>query len=293
MIALILFSILAATAVWLAGRKDPAVDPRLTTVVLMLLGIFPVLLLVVPKVILIPQPVTEVQSHPWKMWLAVVWGAGFLLEIFRLLAAWHRIREWVGRSSLLETVDGVEIRSLRTLRGPVAAGVKDRMILVPDNWSRWDEDLRRMVLVHELAHHRRRDPLRRWIASIALAVNWFNPLVRWMVRRLLIQCEYSCDETVIQSGVETSRYARALCDLADDNQCKSPALPMADRHGLEARVRRMMEPQRDDAGILSGALILLSMGVAAVLALVGQETIAGYTRVELDLRRTADPFPDR
>lgn len=293
MIALLIFSLLAALAVWLAGRKDPALDPRLTTVVLSLLGVFPVLLSVMPKLIVIPQPVDEVQGFPWKLWLAAVWGIGFLVEMSRLLAAWRRIRGWVGKSSLLETVDGVEIRSLPGLRGPVAAGVWERMVFVPDDWTRWDEDLRAMALRHELAHHWRRDPLRRWIAGVAVAVNWFNPLVRWMVRRLLIQCEYSCDETVIRGGVEARRYAQALCDMAEDRPLKGPALAMAERSGLEARVRRMMEPQHDDSGLASGTLILLAVGAAALLALAGQETIAGYTRTELNLRKTADPFPGR
>jgi bla regulator protein BlaR1 len=289
MIALLLFSVLAAIAVWLAGRKDPALDPRLTTVVLSLLCILPLLLAVTPKLIVVPQPVGE--SASWRIWLVVVWVAGFLVEMARLLSAWWRIRGWVADSSLLEKVDGVEIRSLRNLRGPVAAGVREKIVLVPDEWARWDEDLRAMVLRHELAHHQRRDPLRRWIAGIAVAVNWFNPLVRWMVRRLLIQCEFSCDEAVIRSGVEARRYAKVLCDMAEERPLKGPALAMAERGGLASRVRRVMEPQQEDSGYASGVLILLAVGAAALLALAGQETIAGYTKTEVDLRRTADPFP--
>jgi len=291
MIAVVIFSLLAACAVWLAGRRDPALDPRLTTVVLALLGVFPVLLAVMPKVIVIPAPAAAAQGHPWKLWLAALWAAGFLVEMARLLSAWRRIRGWVGNSSLLEKVDGVEIRSRAGLRGPVAAGVRGRIIFVPDGWTRWDADLRTMALRHELAHHRRRDPLRRWIAGIAVAVNWFNPLVRWMVRRLLIQCEYSCDESVIRSGVETRRYAKALCDLTEDRPLAGPALAMAERGGLEDRVRRLMEPQRDGGGLGSATLILFAVSAAALLALIGQEAVAGYTRTEIHLRRTADPFP--
>ncbi|WAC18230.1 M56 family metallopeptidase [Luteolibacter sp. SL250] len=291
MIALLLFSVLAAAAVWLAGRKDPALDPRLTTVVLALLGVFPVLLVVIPKLIVIPQPVAEAQAPSWKVWLAVVWISGFLVEVVRLLAAWRKVRGWAEGSTLLETVEGVEIRSLSGLRGPVAAGVREQIVFVPGDWLVWEEDLRKMALCHELEHHRRRDPLRRWIAGIAVAVNWFNPLVRWIVRRLLIQCEYSCDATVIRSGVESRRYAKALCDLAEDRPLKGPALAMAERGGLEARVRRVMEPQRGDSGLASGVLILLAVGAAALLALVGQETITGYTKTEIHQRRTADPFP--
>jgi hypothetical protein len=45
MIPLLLFPVLAAGVVWLAGRRDPARDPRLTTLSLCLLALFPLLML--------------------------------------------------------------------------------------------------------------------------------------------------------------------------------------------------------------------------------------------------------
>lgn len=295
MIALVIFSFLAAAAVWVAGRKDPALDPRLTTVALLLLGIFPVLLVVLPKWISLPGSKVGDPGviTGWKVGLVGIWIAGFLLEFVRLLIAWWRLGSWRRKSHLLEMVDGVEIRSVSGIGGPVAVGVLTKVIFVPAEWSSWEQELKTMVLRHELAHHERRDPLRRWIAGMAIAVNWFNPLARWMVRRLLIQCEFSCDAEVIRSGVDMRRYARALCDLAEDRPLSGGALAMAERSSLEARVRRMVEPQHRGGDLGSGWLILFAVAAAGLLALAGEKQIAAYTEREIDLRRTADPFPGR
>lgn len=291
MITLLIFSLLGAFAVWIAGRKDPAMDPRLTTVVLLLLAVLPVLMAVVPKWIVLPAPEADSPQLPWMPVLAVIWVIGFLVELGRLILGWRETLRWRQESALLEVIDGVEIRSLPRLRGPVAAGVLRRIIYVPGEWPEWDAALRSMALSHELAHHRRRDPLRRWVAGIAVAVNWFNPLVRWMVGRLLIQCEFSCDAEVIRRGAEARHYAKALCDLAEEMPVKSPALAMAGNSGLETRVRRIIGRQQAESDATGGWLVLFAIAAAALLAVVGTETVAGYTRSEIRLRQSAQPFP--
>lgn len=294
MIALLLFSVLAAGAVWIAGRKDAALDPRLTTVVLLLLAVFPVMMVTLPKMAVLPAGKgADFGMFPWKTALAVAWGIGWMVAMVRLLLAWRGLALWRKRSSMLEMIDGVEIRMLPGLRGPVAAGVFRKMVLVPEEWREWDADRREIVLGHELAHHRRRDPLRRWIASLAVAVNWFNPLVRWIVGRLLVQCEFACDAEVLKGGVRAKEYAALLCDMAEAAPVRGPALAMAEKSGLETRIRRMMEGRRDDEAIGASGLILLAVAAAALLAILGSEKIVGYTHREIELRRSADPFPGR
>lgn len=292
MIEVILFSIFASVAVWFAGKKDPALDPRLTTIVLVLVGALPVMMYVMPKWILIHRAEDTGSYVWWKLALLGIWLTGFIVEMKRLIRAWYVIHGWREESALITTVDGVEIRKRVELCGPVAAGVFKPVVLVPEAWEKWDRGVQDIVLQHELAHHRRRDPLRRWIAGIAIAVNWFNPLVRWMVRRLLIQCEFSCDQQVLMSGVNARHYAETLCDLAEGESMRGPALAMAEHQGLESRVRRILRDDEHQSTARAGWLILLSMLMAGALSMIGGQTIAGYTRSEVELRRTANPFPD-
>lgn len=289
MIALLVFSMVAAAVVWFAGRKDQALDPLLTTVVLLLLALFPLLVQAMPKIAVVPAG--KIGGGHWVMILLLIWTLGFLISIAKLIWISRMIARWRNDSESIGEVEGIELRQLPAIRSPMAAGVFRKVIFVPEAWSSWDEASREWVLAHEVSHHRRKDPLRRWIAGFAVAVNWFNPLVRWMVRRLLIQCEFACDEAVLNQGAKKESYARLLCDLAEEKPLRGPALAMAEQSGLEARVRRMMKRPGDEEGMDTSWLILLAVALAGLLAILGAERIAGYTQGEIDLRRSADPFP--
>ncbi len=294
MIGLMIFSGIAALIVWFAGRKDSALDPRLTAAVLALLLVFPLLVLAMPKVSVLPAiGVSErLSGWPWVAALSGIWLIGGAVSLARLAVIAAGISRWRKRSRLLEIASGVEVRALAGLRGPVAAGVFRKLIFVPDDWAAWEESRREIVMRHELEHHRRHDPFWRWIAGLAVAVHWFNPLVRWIVRRLMIQCEFACDSAVLRSGVSTENYATLLCDLAEDKSFGGPVLAMAEKSGLESRVERMMMvSRRGTEGVWAKWLIVFALAAAVVLAVLGARESFGFSVDEIRLRRTADPFP--
>ena len=292
---MLIFSGAAALLVFLAGRSDKARDPRLTVLALVLLAAFPVLLAFLPKFAVLPARATggNPSGFPWMDALLLVWGAGFLTMILRLGFSALGISRWRRRSFLLDRVHGVEIRQLSGLKGPVAAGVIRPVVFVPEDWSQWSDETRRIVLDHELAHHRRRDPLWRWIAGIACAVNGGNPLVIWMVRRLTMQCEFACDALVLEKGVPVRVYANLLCDLAEARPPSGPVLAMAAGSTLESRVRRLLTPlpPKGAAGVV--VLAVLTLTLAASLAMIGAGTMAPapVSREEVRMRWSADPFP--
>jgi membrane carboxypeptidase/penicillin-binding protein len=116
----------------------------------------------------------------------------------------------------------------------------------------------RLVLVHELAHVRRRDVLVQAIADVACAIHWCNPLVWICARRLRVEREIAADDAVLAAGVRPSRYAEELVAVAS-SAMPSAALAMAERSSLETRV----------ASILASRLArapLAARGTAAVVA---------------------------
>jgi beta-lactamase regulating signal transducer with metallopeptidase domain len=187
-------------------------------------------------------------------------------------------------------IDGVEIREVDGLRGPVAAGVIRRVVFVPKAWSTWREADRKIVLDHELSHHRRHDPLWRLCAEIARAVHWYHPLAHWMVERFTLQCEYACDESVIREGTDAKSYARLLCGIAE-KQANSPlALAMANPSSLQNRIFRMLRPSSRSGTIAFSLLAILGATAACALSMVGNE-VSPVSKDEVQLRLTADPFP--
>ena len=74
----------------------------------------------------------------------------------------------------------VEIREVPDLATPATAGWRRPMLLLPDDWRAWDESERRAVVAHELAHVVRGDYAAGLLARLAVVLNYYHPLVRWM-----------------------------------------------------------------------------------------------------------------
>jgi beta-lactamase regulating signal transducer with metallopeptidase domain len=295
MIPVLTFSIIAAGLVFLAGKRDAARDPRLTVLLMILLSVLPLMLAMMPKIAVLPATggAANVARFPWVMILSGIWAVGFSVALNRLAFAVWILHRWIGRSVLVARVAGVEIRELQGLRGPVAAGILKPVIFVPVTWRNWSEARRQVVLEHELAHHRRRDPLSRLFVELACAVHWYHPLVRWMARRFTLQCEFACDAMVLGKGIDARNYATVLCDFAEDRSASPLALSMAETSSLEARVRRILMP----ASAFSGRALLAAGGLglmaACSLSMVGQK-VGNDIQVpahEVELRLSANPFP--
>ncbi len=290
--AAIVFSLLAAAAVWLAGRRDAARDPWLTLLALGLLAAFPLLFLL-PKAPLLP--VAEVRETPeFLRLLPWIWAVGVFLFSLRLFAALIVLVRWRRASLPVEKTGCIEVRVLENLSCPVAAGIFRPVIFVPPAWHVWSAGHRAAVLAHEAKHHQRRDPLWRAVGAVACTLHWYNPLVWWMARRLADQCEFACDAAVLADGMEAKRYANVLCDLAAPARSPATALAMAHESGLEARVRRMFseKPATSKAVLLllMAATLLTALGLVIVKP---AEAPAGpaVPAEEIRLRLDADPFP--
>lgn len=288
MIINLAFSIVAAGLVLLAGRKDAARDPRLTLFLLILMALLPVMAALMPKVAVLPAVVTA--GFAWGKWLSGIWVIGFGFYIFRLALAAHGLGMWRNRSAKVSEINGVEIRKVAGLRGPVAAGVWRKVIFVPETWCAWCEADREIVLRHELSHHRRHDPLWRLCAEIARAAMWWHPLTHWMAARFNLQCEYACDEAVLREGTDAKVYAHLLCGLAEKQSHAPLSLAMAAPSSLRLRVVRMMRPSRRFGALAFAIFAMLGATAACALAVVGAK-VPAISETEIQLRLTADPFP--
>ena len=152
---------------------------------------------------------------------------------------------------------------------PAVAGVFRPVVLMPRSSLAWSDDRWRVVLLHELAHVRRRDCLAGVMAQLVCAAHWFDPLV-WMARaRLQMERELTADEDVLARGVRPSQYAEHLLEVASTiggRNVPVGALAMADRasglaHRLEIIVRkRASRPSSPRVGwvvaVATGALTL-------------------------------------
>jgi beta-lactamase regulating signal transducer with metallopeptidase domain len=229
---------------------------------------------------------------PWEASPAVIYVLGVLFLLARILfqrSAARRIakdatlvtdREW---KSLLDdcaarigVVRAVTLRRSREQLVPVTMGTRAPSVVIPADADTWDEDRRRAVLLHELAHIARHDCLTQILSATACALYWFHPGVWYVARRLRIERELACDDRVLAAGAHAPDYAGHLLELAytwSGRRAAALAVGMTSSRKLEGRMRAILDPARNRtaptrrmwlAGAVLGAALLVPLAAVTM-----------------------------
>ncbi|AYL95681.1 M56 family metallopeptidase [Mucilaginibacter celer] len=121
------------------------------------------------------------------------------------------------------------------------------------------------ILVHELAHIRRRDYLVNLLQSLLEIVFFFNPAVLWLSALIRTERENCCDDIAVSQTSSKVNYIRALVSCQQYRQ-SAPAFAMAikDKEGhLLSRVKRMVSGNNQSLSLrersLLGVVLLAAM----------------------------------
>ena len=217
--------------------------------------------------------------------LVLVWITGVLWMLGRLAIGIANVRRMVHNAT---PVEGAEWQALiDSARGslgsrpaarivisssaimPFTYGLLRPIIVLPALAEEWTPDRRRSVLLHELAHVRRRDLLTNAVVQLACAIYWFHPLVSFAARRVRIEAERACDALVVAAGTRPSDYAGDLLDIARtmrSGATSAVALAMARRSDFEGRLLAILAPDsgRNVLTAARAALVALSFAAPAV-----------------------------
>jgi HEAT repeat protein/beta-lactamase regulating signal transducer with metallopeptidase domain len=153
---------------------------------------------------------------------------------------------------------------------PFTSGVLRPVVVVPASaLSTWSDQRVRVVLLHELAHVRRRDCLVQAVTQLACAAYWFNPLTWVAARRLRAERERACDDLVLDAGMRGADYAQHLLDIARTvtprRSLSAAALAMARPSELEGRLLAILDSQRARRRAAAGASWRTAAAVAALV----------------------------
>ena len=145
---------------------------------------------------------------------------------------------------------------------PALYGFMRPRLLLPNGFmDRFSANERRFILLHELAHVKRRDILFNWLVAGLQMVHWFNPLIwvgfaRWRADR-----ELACDELALEAAGpgHNREYGETILRLLESFTPRA-AVPgligiLEDKRQLRRRLRTIggFRPGRK-LGILSAAL---------------------------------------
>jgi len=221
---------------------------------------------------------TPVARSMWSMapttvagWLTLVWAVGAVAIILRLLAGIAAV-QWLSRGTApvidapwlplaIELASRVGVSRQITFAEsptasmPMAVGLFRPSVLMPADAVRWPVERLRIVLLHELAHVKRRDCLTHALAQLTCAMHWFNPLAWIAARHVRTERERACDDLVLASGTKGPDYAEELLEIARVmRSVRFPALmtgatlAMAHRSQLEGRLMAILDPKVPRSG---------------------------------------------
>jgi beta-lactamase regulating signal transducer with metallopeptidase domain len=223
--------------------------------------------------------------------LIAMWAIGCIAVLSRLALGSARMwwlarraravddRGWLRLARRLASAFGVRQRVVFLEGGaaamPMTWGLLKARVLLPDTASSWPIARQRVVLLHELAHVKRRDCLTQLLAQLACALYWFNPLAWLAARRIRAEREHACDDLVLAAGTRGSDYADHLLEIA--RSLRTVALPtwaavaMAHRSQLEGRLMAILDPDvprrspsRTGAVGLAAAALIVALPIVLV-----------------------------
>ncbi len=250
----------------------------------------------------------------WSTWVFLVWLAGLLFVLVRVAIAHAGAHLLVIRDTMVrdddwrqlagDTANRLGIRRLVRLRWsawtavPLSVGVWRPTIILPEMAKMWDEQHRRTVLLHELAHVRRRDCLMQLLTQIACAFHWFNPLAWVAARQSRIERERATDDMVLLAGMQASTYAEILLETARSlhsvGRSAGAALAMARHSQLESRLMAILDPSLRHRSLnRAGTTMAVVIAACIVLPLAvlnpaqaQRDTIVGADEVAADSELT-------
>ena len=178
---------------------------------------------------------------------------------------------------------------------PFTYGFLRPVIVLPESAEEWTTERRRSVLLHELAHVRRRDLVTNAVVQLACAVYWFHPLVRLAARRVRIEAERACDALVVAAGTRPSDYAGDLLEIARTMRSSATAavaLAMARRSDFEGRLLAILSPDAGRNVLTATRAALVALSFAAPAVAIAAAVPAGHATPNAEVRNTdraADP----
>ena len=312
--------ILVAYLGWarLLRRGSPAVRACVAAMTVALVFAMPALDLVVGALadgasLAVPLPVPRVGelavmlTPRWGTLVVVAWtvgAGGMLARIAGGIARTRQLRRG-GRAVELPRLEslaraiglaGAPPVLVAACDAPCIVGWLRPALLVPAGLAeRLSSDELDAIVLHELAHVRRRDTIYHLALRFAAAFAWHQLALHWVFRHLGHERELCCDELAVAAGGEPRALAAALISLEEGRRAPLMWAAASTDGLLSDRVIRLLATESTPplrglhraGGWLGGAaLTMLGAAVVGASVLRGELT----TRYTIVARDPAGPF---
>lgn len=110
------------------------------------------------------------------------------------------------------------------------------------------------ILLHELAHIRRRDYLVNLLQTVVEGFLFYHPAVWWISSVIRTEREHCCDDLVVAVHGNAHEYATALTALEENRRAANQAVLAATGSALMKRIRRLLYPKESPRAFLTPVL---------------------------------------
>jgi beta-lactamase regulating signal transducer with metallopeptidase domain len=210
----------------------------------------------------------------------LIWQIANIGRFRQLLADGNQAPSWLQQQveelAAVLNIQPPEILVVPHIASPMIWSMgRARLVWPAELFDRLSESSRQSVLLHELAHLRRRDHLVGWLQLLGGCLCWWNPLFWYVSRQVRENAELACDAWVVATLPEARRdYAEALIEVAQlmsQVEAPTPALSLGSGRRREFERRLVMI-------MCSGIPCKLSLGGLVVVGLLALVALPGWSQ---------------
>jgi beta-lactamase regulating signal transducer with metallopeptidase domain len=196
-----------------------------------------------------------------------LWACGCAFVLGRWIMRWRRIQRAVNESAALPIAAPVPVRASAATLEPGVIGIWRPILLLPMGIEeRLTPPQLQSIILHEIAHVRRRDNLTAALHMLVEALFWFYPLVWWVGAQLIRERESACDEAALASGCSPQIYAEGILNVCKYYMQLSVACAAGVAGAdLKKRIESIMTPRQLRRLTAAGAVVISSAAVLTLL----------------------------
>jgi beta-lactamase regulating signal transducer with metallopeptidase domain len=236
-------------------------------------------------------------------WLRLSLGINYIKRI-TLFASTDVEIHWVEKLAQLQTKLGIKkaVRLLQSnlVKVPMTSGFFKPMIIVPVSLlSNIPAEMVESILLHELAHIRRRDYLINILQSAAETIFFFNPFVLKISSMIRDERENCCDSIAVEIVQNKVSYVEALMAFGEyTTHNAGPAMAFSgQKNYLLQRIKRILYNQNRKTGVMEKSILacgmILLLGLAVFSSVNGTEKLLPASFIDKIQNIVTDTVPDK
>jgi beta-lactamase regulating signal transducer with metallopeptidase domain len=218
----------------LIGRRNSGMRFAVLLAALFSIAALPLLSVVTPSSASVQNSAVWAVTVPslWATYLLLAWAAVAGVGLSRVALGLWQLRKLRTESEVIDpaSLDEALQRTLGEFQSsrPVSLAVSERqtvpaaigffhpMVVLPA-WALRELSTTELnsILIHELAHLRRRDDWTNLAQKVLRAMLFFHPAVWWVERQLSLEREMACDDVVLSRTANPRAYAECLVTVAE------------------------------------------------------------------------------